>query len=135
VATDDEQSEMTIPKPALRYELNLNTIVQLVGFALLLWAGGQGWGDLNTRVKALEDQSAKEEQRVSNVESDVRKYDNLLYRITVVEQANASVAKSLEDLKSSVSDLSGDTKVMREILQRLESKASPALLRPSIAQQ
>ena len=126
---------MTIPKPALRYELNLNTIVQLVGFALLLWAGGQGWGDLNTRVKALEDQSAKEEQRVSNVESDVRKYDNLLYRITVVEQANASVAKSLEDLKSSVSDLSGDTKVMREILQRLESKATPALLRPSIARQ
>ena len=135
MATDDEQSEMTIKKPALRYELNLNTIVQLVGFALLLWAGGQGWGDLNTRVKALEDQSAKEEQRVSNVESDVRKYDNLLYRITVVEQANASVAKSLEDLKSSVSDLSGDTKVMREILQRLESKASPAMLRPSIAQQ
>jgi hypothetical protein len=32
---------MTIKKPALRYELNLNTIVQLVGFALLLWAGGQ----------------------------------------------------------------------------------------------
>jgi hypothetical protein len=35
VATDDEQSEMTIKKPALGYELNLNTIVQLVGFALL----------------------------------------------------------------------------------------------------
>jgi hypothetical protein len=61
---------MTIKKPALRYELNLNTIVQLVGFALLLWAG---WGDLNTRVKALEEQSAKEEQRVSSVEVDVRK--------------------------------------------------------------
>lgn len=34
-----------------------------------------------------------------------------------------------------MSDLSGDTKVMQEILQRLKSKATPALLRPSIAQQ
>jgi hypothetical protein len=69
---------------------------------------GRCGGDLNTGVKALEEQSAKEEQRISSVEVDVRKNDNLLYRITVVEQANASVAKSLKDLKSSVSDLSGE---------------------------
>jgi hypothetical protein len=41
VATDDEQSEMTIKKPALRYELNLNTVVQLVGFALLRRPAGR----------------------------------------------------------------------------------------------
>lgn len=135
MAIDDEQSEMTVPRPALRYEFNLNTIIQVVGFLAMIWVGGQAWGGLDNRVKSLEDAGKARDIRITNVEADVRKYDNLQYRITIVEQANASVAKSLEDLKSSVSDLSGDTKVMREILQRLESKASPALLRPSIAQQ
>jgi hypothetical protein len=61
VATDDEQSEMTIKKPALRYELNLNTIVQLVGLPCCCGPVGRCRGDLNTGVKALEEQSAKEE--------------------------------------------------------------------------
>jgi len=69
----------------------------------------------------------KHDARISTVEADVRKYDNLVYRITVVEQTNAAVTQKLDDLQQAVNTQSGDIRVMREILQRLESQSKAAV--------
>lgn len=129
MTTRSEKSEMNIQRPTLRYEFNLNTIVQLVGFAAIIWGFGQGWGNLDSRVKELEEAGAKRDQQIATLQVDTRKYDNLVYRVTVVEQASAAVTQKIDALQQAVNDQSGDIRVMREILQRIENQAKAAGIR------
>ena len=82
---------------------------------------------LNSNVGANTTEIAKHDARLSSVESDLRKYDNLAYRITVVETANAAVAQKLDTLQQAVNNQGGDLRVVKEILQRLESQSKAAV--------
>jgi len=61
------------------------------------------------------------EERFRSIESEVRKIDQLSYRVTVTEQATTSTATAIKELQSLVSQQAGDIKVVREILQRIEA--------------
>lgn len=129
---------MELPKRAQKLEWNLNTIIQLVTL-IGMCAGGvaiwvnkgrdieelQNWKaghellhkERLVEVKAIE---ARNEERFRLLESEVRKIDNLSYRLTVTEQSSTSTAAAIKDLQSLVSQQSGDLKVIKEILQRVE---------------
>ncbi len=129
---------MELPKRAQKLEWNLNTIIQLVTL-IGMCAGGvaiwvnkgrdieelQNWKaghellhkERLVEVKAIE---ARNEERFRSLESEVRKIDNLSYRLTVTEQSSTSTAAAIKDLQSLVSQQSGDLKVIKEILQRVE---------------
>ncbi|MGF6253762.1 hypothetical protein [Ensifer sp. LBL] len=68
-------------------------------------------------VKAIE---ARNEERFRSLESEVRKIDNLSYRLTVTEQTSSSTAGAIKDLQGLLSQQAGDLKVIKEILQRVE---------------
>lgn len=61
---------------------------------------------------------ARTEQRLSQHEAELRKMDNLAYRITVAEQAGINTGKSIERLTETVNAQSADIRVMREIVER-----------------
>lgn len=60
--------------------------------------------------------------RLSSVEktaeADGRKVEQVLYRVTVLEQGRQSDAAAIKEIGNKVNELAGDMKVVRELLQR-----------------
>lgn len=69
-------------------------------------------------VKANE---ARTDERFKAIEGEVRKIERLDYRLTVTEQTSNTTANAIKELQSTLSETSGDLKVVREILQRIEA--------------
>lgn len=135
----DEDRDMHIQRGKL--EWNLNTILQILSLAGMLALGAFVWANTQRDILELEDWrvrhedyhknrladvravEAKSEERFRGLEDDLRKLDQLEYRITMQEQGSATLARSVEELKVSVNDVKGDLRVMREILERLDPRA------------
>ena len=134
---------MQFPKRDRDFKWNLNTIIQLVTLAVMLIGGVTVWvntqRDVNDliswrnghesyhkeRLRELKVGDARTEERFRGIEADVRKLtsqsENMTYRLTVVEQSSANVAQSIKELQAQMSQSSGDIKVIKEILQRIEA--------------
>lgn len=122
-----------------RIEWNLNTVVMSVGFLAGFIAWGATWGTFSTRVelndKRFEDWTirheslhrerqaqaasaeARTDQRLTQLDIETRKIENLGYRVTVAEQAGITTSKSIERLQDTVNQQSTDIRVMREIIE------------------
>lgn len=136
---------MQVQKPTFKNELNLTTVVMAVGLVATL--GGWIWqaSGTNTRIEARLDKfdayvlehaqlhkdrnvaisadAARTDQRFIAVETMGRKVDQLEYRVTVQEQGSVNLTRSVEELKSNVSTLTADTRVILEILKRMDGGA------------
>lgn len=124
---------------APKLEWNLNTVLQIISLLSFLAGGIYVWTNTTRDLEELQrwrnghDQYRKErlaevkanegrtEERFRSLEGEVRKIDNLAYRIAAAEQTTASTAAAIKDLQALVSAQSGDIKVIREILQRIEA--------------
>jgi len=99
---------------------NLNTFVSVGGFAVTLVAIAVSYGQFVERSKNVE-------TRVDALEVQVRKIDTMDYRLTAAEAFGVTASRSLEEMRAAISQQSGDIRVMREILQRLESQSKAAV--------
>jgi len=124
---------------AAKLEWNLNTLIQLVTLVGMCAGGVAIWIDKSRDIEELQawrtghDQYHKErlaevkagegrtEERFKSLESDIRKIDQITYRVTVVEQSTTTTAMAIKELQTTMSETSGDLKVVREILQRIEA--------------
>ncbi|WP_457661870.1 hypothetical protein [Sinorhizobium medicae] len=129
---------MELPKRAQKLEWNLNSILNLITLIGMIGGGGWIWANTTRDIDELQswrtavEQSQKDgiaemreregraEERFRSLENEVRKIDNMAYRITVTEQSSTNTASSIKDLQTLLSQQAGDLKVMREILQRIE---------------
>lgn len=113
---------------------NINTYVSIGGFVILLagmvYTEGQSSQKLQSTVDAFASYQTDTDNRIAQIEAQTRQLDSLAYRIGAAEASNAAVSRIMSDLQASVAQQSGDIKVVREILQRLERQASPVDLRP-----
>lgn len=130
--------------PPVKREWNINTLIALAGFGLticaMIWTTAQRDADLSTlrkeftdyktaheqlhkdRLAAVSAIEARTDQRLSGLELSSRKQENIEYRVTVVEQGSANLAKSVEELKAAVNNQSADLRVIKEILTRLDTQ-------------
>lgn len=119
--TDDGEGEMNIRTPRFRFELNLNTIVVIVGFASGFVAWGYTLADIQSgrieNKQKIDDISA----RVSTNEMALRRIDLQDLRITNVEKAAADATSTMRSLETTLNGLASDVKVTKEILQRIEA--------------
>ncbi|KRD56463.1 MULTISPECIES: hypothetical protein [unclassified Ensifer] len=115
---------MELPKRAQKLEWNLNTIIQLVTLFGMCVGGVTIWVNKGRDIEELQKwrsaMEARSEERFRALESEVRKIDNLAYRVASTEQSSTSTAAAIKDLQTLVSQQSGDLKVIKEILQRVE---------------
>lgn len=135
--------QMQFPKRDRDFKWNLNTVIQLITLSVMLIGGVTVW--VNTqrdvddliswrighenyhkeRLAELKAGDARSEERIRGIEADVRKLtsqsENMTYRLTVVEQSSANVTQSIKELQAQMSQSSGDIKVIKEILQRIEA--------------
>lgn len=119
-----EDEAMELPKRAQKLEWNLNTIIQLVTLFGMCVGGVTIWVNKGRDIEELQKwrsaMEARSEERFRALESEVRKIDNLAYRVASTEQSSTSTAAAIKDLQALVSQQSGDLKVIKEILQRVE---------------
>lgn len=130
--TDPASEAMHIPPP--KKEWNVNTVISVAGFCLTLAGGVYAYGQLTSQVGYTELQlsayRAATDARVAAVELATRQIDVLALRLTAAETTNSTIARGLDDLQAAVSQQSGDIRVVREILQRIERQAAPASFTP-----
>jgi hypothetical protein len=111
----------TVRAPAWKWEWNLNTVVILLGFAGGLIAWGATWERLSSNQGAHTKTLDQIDKRVTTLEASMRLLDNHELRITGVEKQAAEAATSMRAVENTLNSLSVDTRVMREILQRIEA--------------
>lgn len=120
--------------PPIERKWNINTLISVAGFMILLagmlWTTAQRDRDLTTAVQELAEFKVATDGRLSALEGVSRQIDNLTFRLGAAESTNASISKSLSDLQAAVSQQSGDIRVVREILQRIDRQAGPASYSP-----
>ncbi|WP_034884904.1 hypothetical protein [Ensifer aridi] len=117
--------------PAWKWELNLNTLVILFGFGGGLIAWGATWERVNANQEAHAQSIDRLDKRLTAAEVSLRQIDNHELRISAVEKQAAEAATSMRAVETTLNALSADTRVMREILQRIEaSQRDGVQLRP-----
>jgi hypothetical protein len=132
------EDETMIPKG--KFEWNLNTLVLLGGIVVGLASTAFTWGTFANRLEnadakttdwitrhenlhrerqsQIQTADARLDVRITQLEGEARKIENLGYRITVAEQSNINTGKSIEQLTKTVNEQSTDIRVMREIIER-----------------
>jgi len=119
---ETQETEKMVATPKWRFEYNLNTLVVLFGFAGGLIAWGATW----ERVNANQDTQANSidrrrlDKRLTAAEVSLRQLDKHELRISAVVKQAAEAATSMKAVENTLNSLSIDTRVMREILQRIE---------------
>lgn len=128
-------------------ERNLNTYIQLVTLASMIVGGIYIWVDKSRdiediqgwrvnheqlhkeRLAAMTAGDARADERMKSQEAEIRKVvsitENLTYRVTMNEQATSSVSSTVREVQNALAQQSGDLKVIKEILQRLEAGQRP----------
>jgi hypothetical protein len=137
------KDDAVIPKG--KFEWNLNTLVLIGGIVVGLASTAFTWGTFANRLEnadaktsdwitrhenlhrerqaAALSSDARMDEKLSRLDQEVRKIENLSYRVTVAEQSNLNTSKSIERLTETVNQQSTDIRVMREIIeQRFGSK-------------
>lgn len=116
---------MQLPKRAPRLEWNLNTVIQIITLVTMACGGVALWVNRSRDVDELQSwklsQSAHSdimEARIDKVEAQVSNHE---YRINIGEQSNANTVSSIKDVQSTLNQQSGDLRVVKEILQRIEA--------------
>lgn len=130
----NEKASAEMHLPPVKKELNINTIISLIGFLIMvggmIYAYGQFTSQVYQTEQAFKEYRTTTDQRMSGIETTTRQIDNLTYRMATVETATSAFARALEDLRSEMSQQSGDIRVVREILQRID-RQSPAVFAPT----
>lgn len=111
----------TVRAPAWKWEWNLNTVVILLGFVSGLIAWGMTLERVNANQQVHAENIDKLDKRVTSLETAVRQIDNHELRIAAIEKQAAEAATSMRAVENTLNSLSVDTRVMREILQRIEA--------------
>ena len=109
--------------PTWKWEWNLNTIVMLVGLSGGLIAWGYTLSSLETGRQQNAGNIEKLEARIVALETNTRRLDNHELRIATVEKQAVDTATSMRAVEGTLSALTTDIRVVREILQRLESRS------------
>lgn len=144
----------TMQRPQYKNEWNITSVLALFAFITSAAGGIYSYGQLiskfDTRIEIIEKDTAtwrdahekdtanwreeysKQSTSFSDQIEDLRDQrsliDNLLYRIGVQEQNANNLTKTFDALREELHDLTGDIKVIREILSKLENNRKDASL-------
>ncbi|WP_411507877.1 hypothetical protein [Brucella anthropi] len=119
-----EERTMQLP-PKGKIEWNLNTLLQLAQIAFVVIGGVTLWVNQTRDITDLQAWRTEAVADIKNLKEDVRKVDTkvegLQYRTTSTEQQVANMNAALKEIQAAVNQQTGDVRLVREILQRLEA--------------
>lgn len=117
-----EDNEMhAVKAPVWKWEWNLNTVVILLGFVGEFITWGATWNEVQNRSESNSVALEKMDKRLTAVEVEMRVLDTQDLRLSAVEKQASDAAVSMRSLEGTLNVLGSDIRVVREILQRIES--------------
>lgn len=102
------------------FEVNLNTLVIVFGFIAGIAAWGGTWQRVTAAAETNRASIERLDQRLTALETSSRRLDNHELRLGLVERQATDAAVAMRAVEASLSALSADLRVVKEILQRLE---------------
>lgn len=128
---NDLASDPMLHIPPVKKEWNINTIISVVGFVIMLATMAIGYGRFTERMdqnrKDFDEYRVATDNRITAIEASTRQIDALSYRMSNAETTNATIARGLSELQAAVAQQSGDIRVVREILQRIDRQQVSAI--------
>ena len=116
------ESEERQMRPSWKNELNINTVVIVVGFIVI----GVGWGVTWQKVVNGQQTNARDiaqlRDDVSQLKTDARAFDNIRFRVERLEDGFVGITANTRDLEKTINAIASDIRVMREIVERLDKK-------------
>ena len=106
--------------PRAKNEVNVNTVITIIGFLLTIAGGGAAWGTAQANIATLTNGQSALDVRMTAAEGVTSRLVNLEYRVTVAEQANTNLARAVDELRAAVANQSADIRVVREIVTRMD---------------
>lgn len=112
--------------PTWRWEWNINTVMQLITIAAVIFGGGYTISKLEESAESNRRGIENLSGRVIAIEMQAQRLEIHELRIKNMETTSDNTTKAVRDLEGSLNSLVVDMRVAREILQRLESSSSPS---------
>lgn len=107
--------------PAWKWELNPNTIFQIVQLVVLMGGGIWFLGGISAATEENTKSISALIVRVGALESDSRQLDTHKLRIENLERQVIESAQGMRAVDQNINQLASDIRLVREILQRLEN--------------
>jgi len=107
-------------RPGWKYELNPNTIIQLVTLLVMFVSLGMIWQEQKNGVQRNADNIERQQNIIDELARSLVTYSNVPYRITALEARVGATEVAIRDGDRVMNQLSSDIRVMREILERLD---------------
>ncbi len=121
----EKDTDMPVAAPTWKFEWNPNTVINIVGFAIVVVGGLMAWGYVVAEFRgALATHTVDLDRlntRIVALEKDSRRLDNHELRIGNVEKQATDAATAMRAVETTLNALTTDIRVVREILQRLEA--------------
>ncbi len=73
------------------------------------------------RLGEVKERDGRYEQRFAGIEKDLRRTDQLEYRLTIQEQQQVATSAAIKEIATGLNSQAGDLKVIKEVVQRLEA--------------
>lgn len=110
--------------PRFKWEWNLNTIAVIAGFVATLIAWGYMLSELQTGNRVNRESIERLDKRVTTIEAEARRLDTHELRLSAVEKQSVDASAAMRAVETTLSGLSSDIRVVREILQRIEASGA-----------
>lgn len=114
--------------PAWKWEMNPNTIFQVVQLVVLMGGGIWFLGGISAATEENTKSISALISRVGVLETDSRKLDTHTLRIENLERQVLESAQGMRAVDQNINQLASDIRLVREILQRLENGSSSSSL-------
>ena len=126
----EKDTNMQVAAPAWKWEWNLNTLVVLIGFASGFVAWGYTLADIRQGRIVNATEIEKLDKRVTTIEAAARRMDTMELRLSNVEKQATDAASAMRAVEATLNGLAADTRVMKEIMQRIEAAQNGEPRRP-----
>jgi hypothetical protein len=120
----DDDTMVAVSAPAWKWEWNINTLVILLGFIAGIAAWGATWQRVTSSADTNRGSIDRLDTRLTAIELLSRRFDNHELRIGNLERQATDATSALRAVEATLNGLTGDVKVVREILQRIEAGQS-----------
>ena|GEM_PF-3602470 len=139
---EEEVLDMQMQRPAWKSEINYTTVIAFLTLGMTIIGMSIAYGRFTSRVDVLERDAqtwrdshlvyhreraqeaaastARADERLKTLEAEARQMDRMEYRLTVQEQGTTSLTAAVAELRQTINDQSGDIRLIREIVQRLD---------------
>ena len=107
--------------PSWKWEWNPNTLLQLISIISIIGGGGYSLAQLHATQSNLTNEIIDIKSRTVSLEALYRKTDIHELRISNIESAASESVNNIRTMQNSLNSLGSDIRVMREILQRIDS--------------